>query len=211
VNFKLISVFAAGLLAAAPAFSAAVTLDFEGASSFQSLDGFYNGGTDTGGASGTNYGVSFGLDALALSNDELGPYYSNAPTSGAVLAPVGLDAALNASTGFIGQASFYYSAVEDTSVSIFSGLNGTGTLLGTIELLANAQNGGCSDTAYCYWSLASLSFSGVAQSIQFGDAANVAGFDNVSLAPVPLPAAVWLMLSALGGVGVITRRKPAAV
>ena len=208
MNVKLISVLAAGLLSAAPAFSATVTLDFEGASSFQSIANFYNGGTDTGGASGTNVGVLFGGDALALSNDELGPYFSNAPTPGSIMAPVGADAALNAPIGFSGTASFFYSSSAATSVSIFSGLNGTGTLLGTLNLLANSQTG-CSDTLYCHWDLASLDFGGVAQSMLFGDAANVAGFDNVTIAPVPLPAAVWLLGSALAGFGGIARRRKA--
>jgi hypothetical protein len=92
---------------------------------------------------------------------------------------------------------------------VYSGLNGTGSLLGTIALQANAQNGGCTDTSYCFWSLATLPFSGIAQSIQFGIPAGglAAGFDNVTVAPVPLPAAAWLMLSALGGVGAWARRK----
>jgi hypothetical protein len=46
-------------------------------------------------------------------------------------------------------------------------------------------------------------------SIQFGIPAGglAAGFDNVTVAPAPLPAAAWLMLSALGGVGAWARRK----
>ena len=205
MNVKLLAAVAAGLLSA-PAFSAPITLDFEGATSFASINDFYNGGTDSAGASGSNYEISFGADALALSNDELGPYFSNAPSAGSVLNPVGSNAALNSTTGFTGQASFFYSASDAASVNIFSGLDGTGSLLGTFSLFANSQHG-CSDTAFCNWDLASINFDGVAKSIQFGSAAGVAGFDNVSVTPVPLPAAAWLMLSGLGGFGLFRRKK----
>jgi hypothetical protein len=205
VNVKVFAAVAAGLLSA-PAFATPITLDFEGATSFSSVNDFYNGGTDSAGAAGSNYGIAFGGDALALSNDALGPYFSNAPTAGTVLNPVGSNAALNSFNGFTGQASFFYSASDATSVSIFSGLDGTGSVLGTFSLFANSQNG-CSDTAFCNWDLASINFDGIAKSIQFGSAAGIAGFDNVSVTSVPLPAAAWLMLSGLGGIGLFRRKK----
>lgn len=209
VNYKLMAALAAGLLSAAPAFSGTVTLDFEGATSFSSIGGFYDGGTDSAGASGTNLGISFGPDALALSNDPTGPFFSNAPSPGTVMSAVGDAAAMNFGHGFVGQVSFYYSALENASVSLYSGLDGTGALLGTINLIANAQNG-CADSPLCYWSLAMFDFAGIAQSIQFGGAQSVAAFDNVSVTPVPLPAAAWLMVSALGGLGMWSRRRPVA-
>lgn len=197
MNVKLISALAAGLLAT-PGFAAAATLDFEGAPSFESIGDFYSG-----------LGVSFGGDALALSNDELGPYYSHAPTPGTVMAPVGASATMDVATGF-GDLSFAYSSKTASSVSLYSGLGGTGALIGTINLAANAQSGGCTDSPLCFWEVATLDFAGVARSIVFGNVANTAMFDNVNFAPVPLPAAAWLMMSALGGIGAWARRKRAA-
>ena len=209
VKLKLMSALAASLLAAAPAFS--FTLDFQGAGDYNFIQDYYNGGTNDAGASGTNYGVSFGSDALIVTNNDDFTYYSNAPSAG-VLSAVGADAALNVASGFSGDVSFWYSSAEDTTVSVFSGLNGAGTLLATFALLANA-NDGCSDTAYCHWDFKSLNLAGVGQSIQFGSAVG-AGFDEVSVSEVPLPApaAAWLMLSGLGGLGclgALSRRRRA--
>jgi len=135
-------------------------------------------------------------------------YYSNAPTPGAVMAAVDGDGAMNVASGFLGQLSFYYSATQDTSVNVYSGLNGTGDLLGTINLAANATpaNGCTADIAFCFWSTATFDFAGLAKSVQFGSTAGVAGFDNVTINAVPLPAAGWLLLSALGGFGALRRK-----
>jgi hypothetical protein len=206
MKLKLIPALVAGVLCAAPAYSAVI--DFEGASSFASVAGYYGGGTDGNGASGTDYGVLFGGGALAVANDELGPYFSNAPSPGTVMTVVDPDATMNVAVGFSNQASFFYSSSADATIRLYSGLDGSGSLLGTFTLLGNAQNG-CSDTTFCNWAQALLNFNGVAKSIMFGDAAGVAMFDNIQVAPVPLPAAAWLLLSALGGLGLLRRKSVA--
>jgi hypothetical protein len=213
VNFKVISALAAGLgfLSAAPAFAAVVTVDFDGVGSFAGVQEYYNGGTDWDGNSGPNYGVSFAADVLGLSNgdDPTGPFYSNAPSPAGVMFVAGAEGAMNVAAGFVGTASFSYSLDQATTVNIYSGLNGTGDILGSFELAANSSNGGCSGP-YCFWSVASVDFAGLAHSIQFANGANIGGFDNVTVNAVPLPAAAWLLASALGGMGVFSRRKRAA-
>jgi hypothetical protein len=200
VNVKVIAALAAGLLSAAPAFSAPVVLDFEGTTGYASIADYYGGG------SGPNYGILFGGDAQGLVNDIPGfPNFSNAPTPGTVMAVNGTDAVMNVATGFSGTASFFYSSAEATTVSIYSGLNGTGDVLGTFQLLANYQDG-CDDSPACHWDQLSLDFGGIAQSIDFGTAAGV-GFDNIAVAPVPLPAAIWLLGSSLLGLGGVARRR----
>jgi len=171
----LVSALIASAAVATPA-AAAITIDFEQPESFASIGDFYAG-----------MGVEFGLDAIAVQNDDLGPYFSNAPSPVGILSPVEVDAAMNVAAGFSGAASFFYSSFEATTVGVYSGLNGTGDLLGTFVLGANA-NSGCSDTDFCNWSEVSVSFDGIAQSIAFGEAAYVAGFDNVSISPVPEPS-----------------------
>ena len=204
VKSTLLSALIGGLLTTAPAF--AVTIDFQDAGAYNFIQEYYNGGTNDAGASGPNLGVSFGPDALAVANDDVFTYYSNAPTPG-VLAAVGTDAALNFADGF-NDVSFWYSSIADTTVSIFAGLNGTGALLGVIDLFTNAQNG-CSDTSFCHWDLASIHFDGLAQSIQFGDTAGLAGFDDVTVATVPEPSAAALMLTSLAGLVLLRRRQSA--
>ena len=206
MKLKLISALAASLLSAAPVFAETITLDFEGAGPFTFVEGFYNGGVNAEGASGVNYGISFGPAALAVSNDPAFPIYSNAPTNGTVLSVTDSDGAMSVAAGFNGIVSFYYSSEAATTVNVWSGANATGTILATFALGANAQSG-CSDTTFCHWDLASLDLgSNIARSIQFGDAVG-AGLDNVTVNAVPVPAAAWLMGSALLGLGGVARRR----
>ncbi len=224
MNIKSIATAAAaaGLLACAtPSFATPVTLTFEGTHSFGFVSDFYNGGTDIPAgsfetpASGPSYNVAFGPDALALSNDGFGPgpdgeYYSNAPTPGTIMAPVGSSASLTATNGnsFIGSVSFFYSAVQAFTVDVLDAGN---SVLATLNLAAN--NGSCGASPYCFWSEASLDFSGAAKSIRFGggyDALNsttIAGFDNITVNAVPVPAAGWLLASGLAIFGGRMRRK----
>jgi hypothetical protein len=212
VNLKLISALAAGLLLTGPAFAASVTVDFDGLSDGDFIGQAYNGGastpansTSTAPYAGPNYGIAFGGSIAAAANSADFTYYSNAPTPGAVMSALdGLDAAMNVASGFVGTVSLYYSAIENTSVNVYDGLNGTGNLLGTINLTAN--NGSCTDISFCFWSAVTFDFAGVAKSLSFSNTAGVAGFDNVSVNAVPLPAAGWLLLSALGGFGALRRK-----
>lgn len=195
----LAAVLAAGLISAGPVSAALVTIDFESAPSFASIGNFYSG-----------LGVSFGPDAQAIQNDALGPYFSNAPSPIGVMTAVGTDAAMNVASGFNGVASLYYSSTDAAAVSIWSGLNGTGSVLGVFNLTNNAQTG-CSDTGFCNWNLASFDLGlNVAKSITFGNTANMAGFDNVSVNEVPLPAALPLLAFGLAGMGTLSRRRKQA-
>ena len=57
---------------------------------------------------------------------------------------------MNVAAGFSTGFSFYYAAPFDTgSVTVWSGLNGTGTLLAT-DILALTPDG-CGDTDYSCW------------------------------------------------------------
>lgn len=198
------------LLAAVPAFAASTLIDFEGTTSFQSVADYYNGGSDGAGqAGGSNFGLSFTGAALALRNDALGPYFSNAPTPGTVMFASDATAALNVAQGFIGELSFYYSALTSSlnTVTVFSGLNGTGPVLGSINLAANAQQGGCADSPLCNWQRVALSFGGTARSVGFGGNAGNVAFDNIAITPIPEPASYALLLLGLAGMAGLARAR----
>jgi PEP-CTERM motif len=195
------------LLAAAPVLGSAAMLDFEEPSSFESILSFYAGGADGAGVMGPDLGVVFGGDALALRNDALGPYFSNAPTPVGVMTPVGAEATMDVAIGFVSALGFAYSSSDavTAAVQVWSGLGGTGNLLASFDLMANAQAGGCSDSAYCNFDSVSLAFAGVARSVTFGAAAGYAAFDNLSITAVPEPTSALLM--ALGCAGLLAARR----
>jgi hypothetical protein len=194
------SLAAALMGAAAPAFAANVVLDFSGVTSFASIGQYYSGAS---GVPGTALGVVFGGDALGLQND-FTTFFSNAPSPGAMV-PVGPDSAMNVPGGFVGEFGFHYaaSAAVRDGVQLWSGLGGSGSLLASFDLQANAQQG-CGDSPYCRFDRLFGTFAGVAYSATFANAALTTAFDDIAFR-VPEPGTALLL--ALGAFGVVVGQR----
>ncbi|MFZ3364868.1 MAG: hypothetical protein WA153_15595, partial [Candidatus Acidiferrales bacterium] len=124
-------------LAAVSAKAGTITLTFEGLQNLEPIDNYYNGGLGGfGSGPGSNYGIVFGSDSLAvISNLDGGTgNISNLPsgdTAAFFLSGAGdvMDVSAGFSTGF----SFFYSAPGfGGTVDVYSGLDGTGTLLAAL-------------------------------------------------------------------------------
>jgi hypothetical protein len=215
----------ATLFVAQAAMASNTVLGFSGLGCWEAVENFYNGGTGgQGSGPGPNYGISFTSNALALpsANTKLGQScYSNianTPSGSNGLFFLGKSAAtMNDKSGFTTGFSFDYSAPYYSGfVDVWSGLNGTGTLLATLDLPTTA---GCTQRPnYCVWNGIGVSFSGTAESVQFGGSQNYIVFDDITLGssipgtPTPEPATIALLGSGLIGAGVNLRchrnRKP---
>jgi hypothetical protein len=190
--------------------AAVVTLTFEGIGNNAPVGNFYNGGA------GPNYGIQFGADALGLVSGLAGGSgnFSGAPTMPTVIYFLSgpgdvMDVAAGFDTGF----SFYYSAVVyPGSVSVWSGLDGTGSLLASLDLPVTPSGGSaeCTYGNYCPWEPIGVAFSGIAESVNFSGVADYIAFDNVTLGAsiptsgVPEPY-TFLMLA--GGLGIVALKR----
>ena len=205
---------AACAFAAVPASAAVVQLTFEGVGDGAQILDFYNGGTDSAGNSGTNYGVSFSSDSLAIVSATAGGggnFEGNPSGSTIAFFLSGAGDLINVAAGFTTGFSFFYSSSTAGSVDVYSGLNGTGTLLASVPLTANFQDH-CSATAttsFCSWDPVGVSFAGTAESVLFGGTANQTGYDDItfgSSSPVPEASSLLLIASGLLGLGFARRR-----
>jgi hypothetical protein len=179
---------------------AAIVLDFEGIGDQIPVGNFYNGG------GGTNYGVAFSPNALALVDSDAGGSgnFGGEPSPSTILYFTTGDAAtLNCAAGFSTGFSFFYSAINNPgSVTVWDGLDGTGTLLATLGLPLTPNNGAPDPTgAFSPLVPIGVTFSGVARSVDFSGTVNQIGFDNVTLGdatPGGVPDAGSTALMLLG-------------
>lgn len=199
---------------------------------------FYNGGYSRS-ADGLNdlvlgpdnYAVPFTSSALALmstaagGDGNFGPRYLD-KQGGETLQDVGISAlyfdadspVLNYSEGFNIGFSFYYASTAPITVTLYDGLDASGSVVGTDTFLATDT---CTleDNTYCVWSLGSVSLSGTARSVRLAGLQQQALFDNVTFGsltpidyaiPVPEPSSLALVALGLAGVGWAARRRRSA-
>lgn len=186
--------------AAAPALATTFLVDFERSWSYgDTVDNTY-----------ASQGVVF-TNVLGVSNNDGlgnlpgGDYFANAPTPIGV-AFVQLDplintaAYINVAGGADKPLTFFYSSPSavTNAVKAYSGLNGTGTLLGTLSLSATDPN-------YSVWNQASLTFSGTALSFDISAFDEIVAFDNI--ASIPEAEEYAMMLSGLGLLALMTKRR----
>ncbi len=209
------SKFAGVLIAAGCCFStvaaqATEVLTFEGLANLEPVDNYYNGGFGgSGSGPGPSFGVTFTSDSLALISSAGGGTgnFSNNPSGDTVLFfETGADT-MNVAAGFNTGFSFFYAdQVGFTgTVSVYSGLNGTGTLLASLSLPSTPD-------PYTVWVPIGVTFAGTAESAIFSGSADYIGFDDITLGSstpgaTPLPAALPLFATGLGALGLFGWRR----
>ncbi|MEY8689358.1 MAG: hypothetical protein AB9M53_05700 [Leptothrix sp. (in: b-proteobacteria)] len=185
-----LAIAAASLFAAASAHAEFVTLTFEDTSNNSSVAGAYPIGTFSDSAV---YANDAGDNKAMFVNTALGATQSvfNAGSGG----------------GFIDSLSFAYANLSGAvgSVSVWSGLDGSGTQLTSFSLGDNSASADLQTLST--WTSVSQAFSGTALSIVFGANDGNIVFDNVTVNAVPLPAAALLFPLGAAALGLARRKR----
>jgi hypothetical protein len=155
-----------------PALSAAQTkgiVTFGGLKNLEFINQFYDGGQGSlGSGPGPNFGLQFTANAQAIvsaSRGGSGNFINNPGGYPVMFFQTGSTVTITATNGVQNAVLFYYSALQTGSATIYSGPNGTGTILASVTLPTN--NSGCNTYKLCVWSAVGIPLSAAAGSISF--------------------------------------------
>lgn len=210
------SALVAALAVMAGPAAASIAINFDALQNNELVNGFYDGGFGSlGSGPGPNYGITFANAVVlnAVENNE--GLLVTPPNTITFLSGVG--AVMDDPTGFTTGFSFNYSAPFDAGqVTVWSGLDGTGTLLATLTLPTTSDGSGtpgCGGHNYCPVVPFGVTFSGVAESVNFSGTANFVVYDDITLgSATPITgipeASTWaMMLAGFAGVGLLGYRR----
>ena len=196
--------------------NAATTFSFEGFQDTEMIQNAYAGGTGSMGSAINNSGVFFdpgffaGNDSDITANvgfwgdtayepDGMGSMYFANLTG----VPYGI---INVPSGFNTQWSSFYAAKVACQIDVWAGPNGSGANLGTLTINPNAQtSGGDPNGSFNTWKLATIPFSGIAQSVTYLGPDFDVRFDRMEFNLVPAPGAASLGL--LAGLVALRRKR----
>ena len=226
INVKLIAAVAVAVAGTAISGMATVTyLPFSGLAPYPNgndvlIENYYDGGTDSAGYTGPNYGITFSSNALLLCLNSLSVDCSNTskgglgnPESqeGALFWLSGPSTYMNDAGGFSTGFSFTYTDpyTSGASISVWSGLNGTGTELTSLSLPLTPYYA-CPgyDAGFCPFEPIGVTFSGTAESISFNGTANQVVYDDItfgSSTPGAIPEPGSLSLLGTGLIGLASK------
>jgi hypothetical protein len=192
-------------------------LSFQGIGDMQEVGNFYNGG----GIHGTpNLRITFSSNFFAIRsvfNNGSGEFNATPSTTPAIFIDgttgTAATGVMNDARGFGKGLNFYYTAgftgTQTETVTVWSGANGSGTVLATITLANN--NSSCSAPTYCTWSSDGVNFSGTAHSVTFSGPANELGLADITLGSnttaVPEPSGIYLLGTGLAGISFFRIRR----
>jgi len=107
---------------------------------------------------------------------------------------------INIANGFTTGLNFFYTSPFQETVTVWSGANGTGTVLATIALSGN--DGNCAGGSGCNWSDIGISFKGTAASVTFSGTPGL-GISDLTLGQgttaLPEPSSIYLLGTGLFG------------